>query len=819
MKIRDSIYNAGNDYPQWVLSYGGSPVPPGPVPPGPVPPGPGPIPPGPTPPGPTPAHSVSITLSITGNKLSINATGDIEYIDGYIIDIFDTAGALVKSYKTTAEIFDLSDAQSVLPPDTYTVKVKAYNNDGTVFEESGSIIWVCTIPLPACDPMTLRFKFNKADYAPVDSETGTAVTTKGTWTKLDAGDDNIWDWTYDDPDWTKAFQNVFNDETNLVDIIDAGDTSGVTKCSWLFDNNLSTGQPDEQSYIRSCCLFDTSNVTSMDRMFKANHNLQSVPLFNTSKVTDMTNMFMFCESLVELPTFDTSKVTSMNGMLGYCSSLTSVPQFNTDSVTDTRNLYYECSSLTEIPVIDIRNTYDITRMFYSCSGLTKLPLLNLQNVDTMYLTFSLCKSVTEIPQFNTSNVSNFYGAFNGMQSLRIIPQLDYSNAVNIERILGVNNPDLAPQNLESLPDISTLTEKLTNCTAAFKNIRNVKYGILDTYNILKACNPTDYAECFLNCGIDTEEGRAQLYQIPQEWGGLKPNISITFKFHNASYNPAEHQLGVGKAVTGEDRYEQKNKKFSAEWVCLDQTQNIWLWCVTEGTNLSSAFVYGDGTGTGVPMLSGKDYITGIPEELTLVEDGTREYLMQKADEWKYGTIDQADWVPEFEIIDWDLENATDITAIIGTNVWFKNNLVGTLPALRSTSISNMGYAFDRCWNITSMGPINLPNCSQGANNAFMSMMGLTEIPTIEAYHSTSQLNNTFNGCLHASKESIEDAFEVLSSGNHTATHNCFKMCGKQEDPTALENIPVSWGGEAIILGTNVNGNITPLAAGGQIIKF
>ena len=298
------------------------------------------------------------------------------------------------------------------------------------------------------------------------------------------------------------------------------------------------------------------------------------------------------------------------------------------------------------------------------------------------------------------------------------------------------------------------------------------------------------------------------------------NIWIKFKFSDATYNPQEKQLAVGKAITGEDKYGNANKKFSADWQRDPGSEgNVWIWGVTEGTNLSSAFVYGDGTNTGVPMLSGEDYITGIPEELTLVEGDTREKLMEDADTWKYGIIDPEDWVPECQILDWDLENATDITAIIGTNVWFKNNLVGTLPALRSNSIGNIGYAFDRCWNVTSMGPINLPNCSTGANNAFMSMMGLTEIPTIEAYHATSQLNNTFNGCLHASKESIEDAFETLSSGSHTDTGNCFGKCGKQEDPTALENIPVSWGGEAIILGTNVNGNITPLAAGGQIIKF
>lgn len=299
------------------------------------------------------------------------------------------------------------------------------------------------------------------------------------------------------------------------------------------------------------------------------------------------------------------------------------------------------------------------------------------------------------------------------------------------------------------------------------------------------------------------------------------NIWIKFKFSDANYNPQEKQLAVGKAITGEDKYGNANKKFSADWQRDPNSEgNVWIWGVTEGTNLSNAFVRGNGDGDGFPLLSNGSYIDGIPDDLVLVEGETIEKLKNYARGWSVNTaIDEEDWVPNCQILDWDLDKATDITAFIGTNYWYNNCLTGTLPPLRSNSIGNIGYAFDRCWNVTSMGPIYLPNCSTGANNAFMSMMGLTEIPTIEAYHSTSQLNNTFNGCLHASKESIEDAFEVLSSGNHTATVNCFGKCGKQEDPTALENIPVSWGGEAIILGTNVNDNITPLAAGGQIIKF
>lgn len=276
---------------------------------------------------------------------------------------------------------------------------------------------------------------------------------------------------------------------------------------------------------------------------------------------------------------------------------------------------------------------------------------------------------------------------------------------------------------------------------------------------------------------------------------LNTSIWIKFKFHSTTYNPQERQLGVGKAIKGTDRYNQSSKNFSAEWKLIDKENNIWLWLVTDGTNLSNAFVYGDGTGVGIPMISGADYITGIPEDLTYVEGGTVESLKENADEWRGGkSIDPSDYVPNCEILDWNLEKATDITSFIGTNVWFKNNLVGTLPIIKSNSLTNLSYSFNRCWNVTSIEGIDLPNCTQGATNAFMSMMALTEIPTIKSFHKTGQLNNTFNGCLRVNKTSIENAYNVLNSIT-TATHgSCFNKCGYLIDEHALDNIPTSWGG-------------------------
>lgn len=70
----------------------------------------------------------------------MTATGDTEYVDGYIIDIF-VEDTLKKSYVTTENTFDLGIAAGELDDGIYTVKARAYSDDGKEFEESAGVTW------------------------------------------------------------------------------------------------------------------------------------------------------------------------------------------------------------------------------------------------------------------------------------------------------------------------------------------------------------------------------------------------------------------------------------------------------------------------------------------------------------------------------------------------------------------------------------------------------------------------------------------------------------------------------------------------------
>ena len=73
--------------------------------------------------------------------------------------------------------------------------------------------------------------------------------------------------------------------------------------------------------------------------------------------------------------------------------------------------------------------------------------------------------------------------------------------------------------LTEIPDFDF--RSATDVVFAFRNLKNVDTGILSTYNKLAALGDQIVynSDAFYNCGILTEQGAAELAQIPQSWGG------------------------------------------------------------------------------------------------------------------------------------------------------------------------------------------------------------------------------------------------------------------------------------------------------------
>ena len=174
---------------------------------------------------------------------------------------------------------------------------------------------------------------------------------------------------------------------------------------------------------------DTSNMTSMSRMFYNSTSLKNIDLseFDTSKVTTMYGMFWECNNLekINLSNFDTSNVTNLSQMFQNCTSLTSLDlsNFYTPKLKYANGLFNNCSSLNELKLdnFDTSNVTNMLSMFSGCTNLTELDLSSFDtlNVTNMRFMFSGCSSLIEldISSFNTSNVTDFVNMFYNCKSL------------------------------------------------------------------------------------------------------------------------------------------------------------------------------------------------------------------------------------------------------------------------------------------------------------------------------------------------------------------------------------------------------------------
>ena len=124
------------------------------------------------------------------------------------------------------------------------------------------------------------------------------------------------------------------------------DTSKVTNMHGLFNQC-------EHLKMVNLSGIDTSNVTDFSGMFISCPSLESVNLsgLNTSKAKSMECMFAGTGlSEIDLSQFDTSNVTTMRRMFYDCPNLQSVDlsSFDMSRVTNTREMFDECPSLERI---------------------------------------------------------------------------------------------------------------------------------------------------------------------------------------------------------------------------------------------------------------------------------------------------------------------------------------------------------------------------------------------------------------------------------------------------------------------------------------
>jgi hypothetical protein len=203
---------------------------------------------------------------------------------------------------------------------------------------------------------------------------------------------------------------------------------------------------------------------------------------NNSAITSIENMFIgrfgdpytfgFSE-LSSICYFDMSNVTNARSWFYACDTynLSGLPIYNTSSVTSFRGAFIQARVRQPI-TLDCRSCLDLSYAFDAQeSVITDYP--NLKNT------------------YNVTNWERAFGIFAATASLKnsqlVIPDYDFSNATNVSGMFAGN--------------------------------LYVSGGISSTYAKLSALGNqiTAHSACFRNCGVSSEQGRAELALIPSDW--------------------------------------------------------------------------------------------------------------------------------------------------------------------------------------------------------------------------------------------------------------------------------------------------------------
>ena len=307
-----------------------------------------------------------------------------------------------------------------------------------------------------------------------------------------------------------AIDNVVAPDWNIMDL-----EKSVTKV--LFDPSFLQARPKTTRYwfynmenlttIEGLEYLITTEVLTMDRMFKGCKRLTSINWgnnLNTWNVTDMSEMFYDCLSLtsLDLRLFKTPNVTDMSAMFQDCASLTSlnVSSFDTRNVTDMHSMFNGCSSLTSLNVslFNTAKVTDMSSMFSHCSSLTSLDLSSVSfitsNVTSMEFMFSGCSSLTslDLSKFDTSKVTNMHRMFTDCTSLTSL-NLSSFNTDNVTLMAWMFT------NCKSLPTLDLSHFTTTNVTSMYGMFQECeKLTSLDLSNF-NTSNVTNMSRMFNAC--------------------------------------------------------------------------------------------------------------------------------------------------------------------------------------------------------------------------------------------------------------------------------------------------------------------------------
>ena len=484
--------------------------------------------------------------------------------------------------------------------------------------------------------------------------------------------------------------------------------------------------------------FDTSNVTSMFRLFRYCYALTNVDVsnFDTSNVTNMMSVFASCNALtnVDVSNFDTSNVTNMQWMFSNCKGLTSVDVSNFDmsNVTDMQNMFEASDGITNLDLSgwDVSNVTNMERLFLNDPKLTTLNISGWKtsSLTSTYLMFSGCESLTslDLSGWDTSNFTTLRGTFDGCSNLSVLKL----NGWDVSKITDMDKSFQGCKNLTELNlegwDVSNASvigifsgcDKLTklnlknwklplSLAGMFTNFKGLKFVDLSGWDLSKT---VDLSKMFDGCDIDTLDLSSWNVSNVTNMSGMFNNCSslTTLKLNGWDASYVTNMDAMFANCDNLTNLDISNWKLPSSLAGMFRnytgktTPDLSTWDVSNVTNMSFLF---DGC-KNLTEVNVKDWDVSNVTNMESMFRNCSSLTTLDVSQWDTSSVMNMRRLfircPKLSTLDvskWDTSSVTDMYGVFSDDPQ-----VSTLDVSNwnTSKVTNMEYLFENCSSLTNL---------------------------------------------------------------------------------------------------------------------
>ena len=204
----------------------------------------------------------------------------------------------------------------------------------------------------------------------------------------------------------------------------------------VVDRALLEQRRDEGADLTKSC---TSNITSLNQLFKSNNFNQDISNWDVSSVIDFSELFFGTPFNQNIGNWDVSSAQNMNGMFLAAASFNhDIGEWNVSSVKDMTKMFNGASSFNQnLNGWQTDSLMFMTEIFSQASAFNgEINNWNVSKVKSLYNVFNFATSFNQpLDKWDVSNVESFRGTFLSADSFnQDIGSWDVSSALDMYRM-------------------------------------------------------------------------------------------------------------------------------------------------------------------------------------------------------------------------------------------------------------------------------------------------------------------------------------------------------------------------------------------------